>query len=356
MKLRVLVPVAALAVLSLLVGAAVVLVRPDAAVPVEGKRSVAEWQQAFVDCANGVMTERVLAMPESEKCILDVMISASDAGQLVEVQDALSAQILLTPPLFGACHNAGHKAGQHVFATRGDIRKLLLENTSTTCQYSIGHGLLDGFAASSPTDEEFQQAADACVQLLESGNHATFAFCADGLGHAAWESTKELEGAVGRCAMVSDGEGRSACAEGVIMQIYEPAGFLPSEDIAEAPEQLPSMCRDWPTDDAELHYGCNSGAGYIYTRPAWKLAVAWQTQNGQIALGPAEAQQMVEHMEWAADMCRKHSGKEAKSSCLRSMSQQTPHVVYLDEELTKRVCGLQGEWASRCEDWKHTLL
>ena len=356
MKLRVIVPVVALAVLSMAVLAGVVFVRPSSPAAVEGKRTVAQWQQAFVDCANGVMTERVLAMPESEKCIFDVMVAAGDAGQLVEMQDALSAQILLTPPLFDACHNAGHKAGQRVFALSGDIQKLLMENTSTTCQYGIGHGLLDGFAASSPTDAEFQAAADACVALRKSGNQPAFAFCSDGLGHAAWESTKELSGAVSRCAMVTEDEGRSACAEGVIMQIYEPAGFLPSEDIAEAPEQLPAMCRDWPTDDPDLHHGCNSGAGYIYTRPAWKLSFAWRTQNGEEALPSPQAAQMVQHMKWATDMCRKHTGKEAKSSCLWSISQQTPHVVYQDKELTDLVCGLQGEWASRCENWQHTLL
>lgn len=356
MKPRVIVPVIALAVLSLVVAAAVLVTRPAAPAPIEGKRSVAEWQQAFVDCANGVMTERVLAMPESEKCIFEVMVAASDSGQLVEMQEALSAQILLTPPLFGACHNAGHKAGQHAFATSGDIRKLLLQNTSTTCQYGIGHGLLDGFAASSPTDDQFQTAADACVDILDEGNHAAFAFCTDGLGHAAWESTKDVKGAVDRCAMISEGEGRAACAEGVIMQIYEPAGFLPSEDIAEAPEQLPDMCRDWPTTDADLRYGCNSGAGYIYTRPAWKLAVAWQTQNGKVPLAASEAVKMIEHMEWAANMCRKHEGKDDRSSCLRSMSQQTPHVVYLDKKLTQQICAMQGEWASRCENWQHTLL
>lgn len=350
-----LLPVVALLLLAAgAVGALVVTQAPTEVVA--EKKTVQQWQDAFVACGNGVMTDRVLTTPEAEECIYQVMTASADVGQLVEMQEALSAQILLTPPLFNACHNAGHNAGQYAFELSGDIAALLLENTSTTCQYGVGHGLLDGFAKSNPTDQQYQEAADACVKLLDLNHHDSFAFCTDGLGHAAWASTKNIDQAVARCALISEPEGRAACGEGIIMQIYEPAGFLPSEDIASAPEQLPEMCANWPSTDPDLRSGCDSGGGYIYTRPAWRREAAWRNEHGSEKLSGEAAEGMLQDMKWAARMCRKHEQGAGINFCLKSLSQQTPHSVYSNKDVLEKVCRLQGDWETRCATWKHTLL
>lgn len=355
MKLRLLVPVLGLLVLAGLTLVTVLFMQSPAEQVASQTRTIQEWQDAFIACGNGVMTDAVLSTPEAEECIYEVMTSSADVNQLVEMQEALSAQILLTPPLFNACHNAGHNAGQYAYALSGDIADLLLTNTSTTCQYGVGHGLLDGFAKSEPSDEEYQAAADACVELLRRNHHDSFAFCTDGLGHAAWASTKDIDRAVARCAMISESEGRAACAEGIIMQVYEPAGFLPSEDIAKAPEQLPSMCAAWPSSDPDLRAGCDSGAGYIYTRPAWVREAAWRNENSDGSISGEDAKGMLEDMKWAAKMCRQHEKGAGRNFCLKSLSQQTPHSVYTNETLLRQVCDTQGQWANRCFTWKHTL-
>lgn len=318
------------------------------------QRSVQGWQDEFVACANTVLTAAVLLSEPVQKCMLGVMTAAVEAGQLTELNEALAAQIELTPSLFNACHNIGHAAGQRAFEVDPDIEKLLLTQTNATCQYALGHGILDGFAKAEPTDAEFAAAAQACTSLADLGTPA-FAFCSDGLGHAAWASTNDLASAVARCGMLGLEYSQAICSEGIIMQIYEPAGLPPARDINQAHEDLPEMCATWPSGGrASLDFGCHSGAGYIYTRPAWKLNVHWAASGSPATLDPGQRAEVIALMSVSVEQCLSHLGDGA-SHCLHSVSQQVPPMGLIEEQTREAICAPLGEWQQRCRTWQHTL-
>jgi len=316
------------------------------------QRPVAEWQQGFRDCAGGVMTEENLVRDEVQSCFYRLMVTAIEAGQMLDVQTALAAQITETPDLFSACHTIGHKVGQHAFRKYRDIAKLIEMNESATCQYALGHGVLDGFAFSNPSEEDFAAAAESCVNLRFKNDeaHRAYKLCSDGLGHAAWTATKNVPDAVRRCAMLQDELGREVCGEGIVMQIYEPAGTDPSRDIDRAFEELPKICASWP-DKAETLVGCFSGAGYIYTRDAWVLHFNRGDTPGA-RLSEAQATRMVEIMRRAAEGCRDHEPVGGLGHCLSSVAQQQPPSVYSDDALTTAVCSLLGEYEKRCREFR----
>lgn len=313
------------------------------------------WRDRFVACANGDMVERTLIAAEVQTCILGVMLDSVEAGDVMGMQRALAAQIQLTPDLYAACHTVGHKAGQAAFAASNDIAALIVENRTSTCQYAIGHGVLDGFALASPSDAEFRAAAEACVTLRDGEEEAQKAFklCSDGLGHAAWTSTKDPVQAVLRCRMIADETGQELCGEGVIMQIYEPAGTAPSADLSRAAQDLPALCSNWP-DTGPTRKGCYAGAGYIYTREAWTLHYARNT-DGAAELNTEQRQRMQESMLDAAANCRNHPEPEGVSHCLFSMSQQIPPSIFVDDALADTICSALGEWRQRCLDFRFVI-
>lgn len=319
------------------------------------QRSVAELQAELVACADGDMSEGRLIEDDAQDCLYRVMSLAVKAGQMMDVQAALAAQIQESPGLYAACHSVGHRVGQEAFAKYGDIAELIRRNDTTTCQYAFGHGILDGFAFSDPSDAVFQEAADACVgmRLLGSEGNKVYKLCSDGLGHAAWSSTEDLGRAVARCRMLDDELARATCGEGVMMQIYEPAGTEPSRDITRAAAEVPQICLSWP-DLGETRDGCFSGSGYVYTRAAWVLHYQRNTSVG----GTLDAEQrlrMQELMLEAADLCTNHPEPRGVKICLESMAQQVPPSVYEDEELTDTVCTALGHAEARCREFRFVV-
>ncbi len=315
-------------------------------------RSVDELRAELVACSSGDMAERRLIEEDVQDCYYRVMSLAVKAGQLMDVQQALAEQIRATPGLYAACHSVGHRVGQEAFAEYGDIAELIRTNDTTTCQYAFGHGILDGFAFSDPSDDEFRSAAEACVALRALGGEATkvYKLCSDGLGHAAWTSTGEIWGAVKRCLMLDDQLARATCGEGIVMQIYEPAGSQPARDIERAPLEMPQLCVSWP-DLGDTREGCYSGSGYVYTRPAWVLHYQ-RNANPGARLSPEQESRMQELMGAAAALCAKHPDRDGVSVCLYSVAQQVPPSVYEDEELTDAVCSLLGAAESRCREFR----
>lgn len=315
-------------------------------------RTIVELRSALVACSDGDMTEGRLIEPDVQDCYYRVMSSAVRAGQMMDVQAALAEQIEDTPGIYSACHSVGHRVGKEAFAKYKDIAELIRTNDTTTCQYAFGHGILDGFAFSDPSDEEFRAAASACVamRLLGPEGNKVYKLCSDGLGHAAWTSTEDVWDAVARCRMLDDPLARATCGEGIMMQIYEPAGSEPSRDIARAPLEVPQLCVSWP-DLGETREGCYSGSGYVYTRAAWVLHYQRNSSPGGV-LSAEQRARMQTLMQGAAALCGKHPDPKGVSVCLRSVAQQVPPSVYEDESLTDAVCGSLGEFESWCREFR----
>lgn len=315
-------------------------------------RTIAELRADLVACSDGVMTEGRLIEQDVQDCYYRVMSLAVRAGQMMDVQTALAEQIEATPGIYAACHSVGHRVGKEAFEKYRDIAELIRTNDTTTCQYAFGHGILDGFAFSDPSDEQFQAAATACVamRLLGPEGNKVYKLCSDGLGHAAWTSTDDIWDAVARCRMLDDPLARATCGEGIMMQIYEPAGSEPSRDIARAAVEVPQFCLSWP-DMGETREGCYSGSGYVYTRAAWVLHYERNSSPGGV-LSAEQRLRMKNLMQDAAALCGKHPDPVGVSVCLRSVAQQVPPSIYDDEELTDAVCGALDEFESWCREFR----
>lgn len=308
-----------------------------------------DWSQRFVDCAGGVMTHAVLESESVQGCILDVMLQAAEEGQVWDMQAALERQIEATPAIYDVCHNMGHLVGRRAFELDPDIARLVGDNPSATCAYAIGHGVFDGFAESDPTPEGFRAAANACAskQGVEAG------LCADGIGHAAWSSSHDLATAVSYCTMLPPGDMRAACSEGIIMQIFEPAGFASSTyDLERAFSELPLLCERWPSSDADSVAGCHMGAGYMYTRVSWQL----ESRVRCCEVDVAELQGLiVQDIGEAAGMCRRHHTGTGVSECLHSVAIQIPHSIYNDLALLEASCHHLGPAESFCLGFEHNV-
>lgn len=308
--------------------------------------SAADWQERLRGCAQGVMTFAVLSSDQVQACLEAQMREAFSAGGLGLVEAALEAEIENSPDLYYACHNLAHRVGAHAYTITRDAGELLGQATEGSCAYGLGHGVLDGFAEAHPSAAEYARVAQACVDVRrQPGNERVI--CPDGLGHAAWKIAGEMAAAVNLCALVPTGEGRRECGEGIVMQVYEPAGSRPDLSAPLAPESLITLCQSWPTKDPELLAGCASGAGYIFTRPAWKLEVAWLNSHGQDPLDASTAGEMVDLLGQASLACGRLE-PAFRSGCLQSMAIQLPLTVQRDRVLAEKVCRLLGDWETMC--------
>lgn len=331
---------------------AVLHIAPSQAASFDGVDDIREQLHA---CGNGVMTAQVLGSDEYQGCLYALMTHAADTGQLAELQDALSAELEQTPALANHCHDTGHRAGEYAFKLNPDIYTQLMDNSRVTCAYAIGHGLLDGFARSDPDRADFAAAATACNEWEDDRDSHVGGFCADGLGHAAWDVTNDLDAAVERCALLEHGHNQKACGEGIIMQIYQPAGFLAENELKGDLDTLPELCSSWPTPagSEEVKVGCFTGAGYIYTRAAWTLAVAWSRDTDRAPLDSGIARQLRDALADAADRCGRHAQDEGELPCLRSVAWQIPEQVYDHPDLLSEVCALLGEHETTCREHVH---
>lgn len=310
------------------------------------KRTSTEYAKAMLGCAKGVYTLDLMRSNEVQKCILGIMKDAGETLQVVELNEGIAYAIDELPMFFDVCHDLGHPAGRHIYSKYPDIVELL-QSTGSTCQYAIGHGILDGFASTKPDEVDYMRVVEACMGIE---NPVTSSFCADGLGHVAWSSTEDLTSAARRCAYITKQNMEEACVEGILMQIYEPAGFAPSRDMASALRDIPTMCANWPMKSrAGSVAGCHKGAGYIFTRNLVKNSRLWETSSvmtGQLR------ENILENIEYALRGCGLLTGENAVSTCHYSLSQQYPSVIHYDKQIQDSACLPLGEWEERCRNWK----
>lgn len=315
-----------------------------------------EWKQRFTECTGGRLTPALAYSEPVRECVYEVLTDAVDAGELVSVQRALHAQIESDPLFFYSCHQAGHRAGEYAFEQRGDV-PALLEQTSDTCLFAVGHGVLDGFALTSPSDESFVAAAESCLSVLDDPAGTRRMLCLDGMGHVAWSSTRDFPEAASRCELIPDGRGQTACMEGVLMQIFEPAALEPELPLTVAPVVIPGLCRSLASSDRDIHVGCHRGAGYVYTRAVRTAASDWESTAAPGArLSRSAGREIVDAMLVAADWCSAHRDADAVDACMGSASMQTPDVLLTNPVLLREGCAphTNPEWKSLCMQRIHT--
>lgn len=309
---------------------------------------------ALESCIGTNPSEELLVSKDVESCVETIMKSAVDAGMIAEIQEVLAAQIEKTPVLYQACHTAGHRVGQYAYSKTKDAGKLLRDSPTVACEYGYGHGVIDGLADQNPTPEEFASAIQACNDYLEGVLQPQIVggYCSDGTGHAAWWSTRDLVKAMEICRQHRLTDGKSSCVGGVVMEMYEPVGFLhvyePERAIAEGPTHLPEMCAEIENmGDQALSMGCSRGAAYVFTRPAFQV---WSRVLSD-TISDADRQAAIAETVTAWQDGVRHCDKVTDpAQCVDAALGQMPPSIADGSAAQMRACSiLQGDWRSRCE-------
>lgn len=165
------------------------------------------------------------------------------------------------------CHSAAHAAGDLAFSLNQDESLTeILSHGGTSCIMGYVHGVLEGFASSVKDSSRVKEAIQACSAAF--GDTAQTGTCYDGVGHAAWMASKNIDAAVDVCASMPSDAHRQTCEMGIIMQIFEPAHEKPTLDMGPNRVKAAEFCNSWPssipTKEADPKTGCWRGASYLF--------------------------------------------------------------------------------------------
>lgn len=329
------------------------VVSPPPAAPVAANE---DWSARVHACVPGSAALAEGAHQEvAQECLADVVVAAAQARQVVPLLKALRAEIDKDLRFYSACHNFLHRGGQRAYALYPSMVEMIDENRYDVCGYAFVHGGFDALAHDKPDLVDFARIADKCLEIrTDPGMERAEGLCAHGLGHAAWLTSRSLEQSARFCAVIDNPEMKQVCGDGVIMEIYEPVTGEPARDIANATEELVTMCQQWPEPE-KTGYGCYSGAGYVYMRAAHdyvdqEMAVqAFSgTDQGQNTLTVENVNRLRELVTQAVALCKAHDSAKGVSACLSMTAQEVPPPAYWSAELIDAVCGQMNEWAEQC--------
>ena len=287
---------------------------------------------------------------ETQDCLQGLLLAEIQSGELAKLDPVLAELSQESPGFAQFCHTVlhwvGYELGQHT-----DFPARLAESGAGNCIFGYGHGLLEGFAARhpDPTDDEFAVAVTACETLERTAPASSLALCADGLGHAAWDSTQNVDRAAQLCDILRAGPLKSVCAGGVTMQMFAPVNDAASswtikqQQHRDAATRLAGICATW-SGSPEGAQGCHTGAGYVYTRPVHVQAAEMLRSSGsrrQELLDGA-----VSSMKEVLDLCARHGAGGA--SCRAEVTRQIPPAAYVEAELNDRLCRVLTPDGSGC--------
>jgi len=271
-------------------------------------------------------------------------------GNITNLNLALEDVVIAHREFWLPCHNFMHKAADSAADTPSGILAIIKKIDLPACQGGLVHGLIDAFARVSPTIEDFRSLADTCTMFNERAEAQSkpqsaedfrrlYAYCTDGAGHAAWEHAHDLNSAVDACNAINEPTGQALCAEGVLMQIYEPANGEAEKSVDQGFLEIPDLCANWPDKSAgsPTLIGCNTGAAYVYSRPAWHTA-SLLISNAENNNSTITSESLLEKAEGqimkAIDMCSKYHTND----CLRSLANQVPDILYTNQSTINSIC------------------
>ena len=258
------------------------------------------------------------------------------------------AVVVERPDVFAVCHDAGHK-GSDVLLRRywdrdADIetqKRQLTEVFSVvndTCMTGFVHGLFDTLGYLQAGVEQFQVALDACLSV---GGFD----CSDGMGHAAWEATQDLEQATELCTLLPTNEERILCDGGIVMRIYQhfektdPWYYgsidTPGFKVEDWMNRVSQLCDTWPESpkrDKGGKQGCWAGVPYLYFKPLYSELTS---KNNDFAAAKDNLQKYLRLMESACESF----GPVGSEVCISAWWQYLVRTAMYEETNIKTLCG-----------------
>lgn len=202
----------------------------------------------------------------------------------------IKAVVVERPDIFAVCHDAGHK-GSDILLRRfwdkdADLEKQaeqlrsVFSKVNDTCMSGFIHGLFDTLGYLRADMSSFKAALDACLEA--AGVDGQNFDCADGMGHAAWESTLDLKEATALCNLLPNNEKKVLCDGGIIMRMYQhlekkDPWYLGAVDtkgfeVSDWMTTVASICDTWPENlprDKGSGEGCWAGVSYLFFKPLY---------------------------------------------------------------------------------------
>ena len=315
----------------------------------------ANYIESIEQCTMGKWNPSVLRSVEVIDCQADVTETYFNNNKAEDALYALAEISKEHPDFWIPCHDLLHKAGQGAVTSVESGISLLRQVVLGSCQAGAVHGILDGIALYNPNLQDFENISKVCAdystgdQYVDGGRLSSY--CADGMGHAAWSSKKELKDAVAKCEVIENEWSIALCAEGIMMQIFAPANDVPYMDINKSAEIAPDMCKTWPAGTESASYiGCNKGAAYVYTRAAWDAEAFILNRKDSVDSKVLESYSLesANLLKEAIDTCKtKHEGS-GRGFCLEGVSWQIPDIVVHNSNVLADVCSLLEEHEKTC--------
>ena len=191
------------------------------------------------------------------ECLYDHLVTSAARGgaDFINTTSALESYSKEDAVFGNICHLAAHDAGS--FHAKQTDPVSALELTSDFCFSGFVHGVFDFLGAANYSTSEWQEIAYACEKISSERPMA----CADGLGHASWDFMQNPEKAFENCEIFTLSDKVAECAEGVVMQMFQPAVVKESSKILPSPKDKKTICKD--LENSSVQKGCFFGIGWL---------------------------------------------------------------------------------------------
>lgn len=321
--------------------------KDDAKVEISKSLTIDDYVIKIESCAGDNFDGTTIFSKTVLECFaMDVFKPIIEAKDFDLLNNVMHQAELKHPTFFLPCHNLMHTVVKFLPKDVYELRKILLAIKKPACQGGLVHGVFDAVSLSNATLEELRSIGDVCENYEEwyqKTNDSTYKslalYCSDAMGHASYDTTKDLNNAVERCYQVLDlYEQRIPCVEGVMMQRYAPASGEGGLGYERAINELPDFCQSIKSkfSSNEPFLGCHDGAAYVYMRPAHYAQTCFAEGCDSKSIG----NRVFEEIKYVYNLCVKYHNDSEQSRCTEKISMQLPEIIYNDETLLKKSCGL----------------
>lgn len=322
------------------------------------RASLPVLQQELFDCIlNCLPADSTLwdgpPLSSSRPCFEERIPELSVKVGIVETFGAVGAMLETYPKLTFFCHEAGHKAGAAAVEAGVDL-SIAIPAVGDYCVHGAVHGLLDAFAFSKPTLEDFDYIADICQSLPGGAGGG----CTDGMGHASWDAYEDFAMTSQACGTIENLQLRYACDEGVLMRRYERGGRMTGTSTIEYKEftaRLRQDCTDWEKLSKRTEEPGGPGAGcwaavqYMLWEPLSFLSRAYPDERWR---GVENFDELIEEVLYTC----KSFGPAGEDLCRGRDGYHVATVVNYKAEEFETVCRKLGDRVETCIKMANELL
>ena len=294
-----------------------------------------DWYAASKICSKNMEITITDSDSQTIKCIQDIIIKSLN-NNIKESSTALTLLASENYIFYGHCHLAMHLLGSRLLEHFGSIENAITHVNYIDCGNGLSHGVLDQWATNKKLNEkDFKSAIKSC----EAAEKVSHGGCAEGIGHAAYQSNDKLafEGrvrnALSICYNFVDTSAGWHCAYGVMMQpFFKQNPDLIDEYALEIPEgdQIIKLCDSYSKEKDYVYLGCISVSGWLMGLK--ENMIANKIQDLTLASEYIASNKFISKLEKNIVYCREVTNKEASTGCLSQLFSRLPLNWYQNDE------------------------